>query len=435
MSLTLVEEKELALTDRHVLRVLRPGFSSDGLRETQLASLRRFIVNSSDSQEIIRAMVSGLRFVDSLDALPAAQDGVITLNGGAWMLTQFVDLVGNRIEYSSDTVILGTSSETAGITSTGLGAGQALISGGASLPMQNIRITVPAGAKAFNLVATGPLSALDWKAVNVVGGEVGLISGFSNFVMNDSAFLSAFGLVFGGSIGTVAFETVLFSVQGGTMIQVPASVTITRRLRIIYSSFVVPPGSTGLDVSVSASVPVEGHILDAVNFSGGGTYTAGVASTDNKARWENCRGIPNSGQLGHYTMTGNAVATDIITQNVAVKVAGTTTNQAATQKFTHTDNRLTYTGALTRLFRMGASASMTGTSNNVVALYVAKNGSLVGGSANLVTIGAAGRAENAQSQAIVELGTGDFIEAWVANTSANADITVVELSVIADALN
>lgn len=391
--------------------------------------LVRFLVPGS-------ADANGYTQVSAVSDFPEPVNGVITLNGGAWLITHFLDLEGNRIEYVGDTAILGTSSETAGLTSTGLAPGAALITGGASLPIQNLRLTVPTGCKAFSLTAAGPTSALDWRALNVVGGEVGTISGFSNFIMQDSAFLSgAHGLVFDGTFGTIAFETVIFSLPAGTMITIPSTATITRRFRLIYSSVIVTSGNTGISVSPSASIPVEGYILDTVNFSGGGTYTSGVTYSDNKALFRNCRGINNSGEFAHMTLNGNALATDIVSQGVAVKVAGATVLQSDTQKFSHSSNRLTYTGALTRSFKVFATASVNATANTRIGLYVAKGGTPITNSENYTTAGSTNRSENALTQTVVSLATDEYVEIFVENDSGVSDVTVTELSVIVEALN
>lgn len=366
--------------------------------------------------------------------LPAAQGGIIYLGTGEWKLTGHVDLQGDRIVFTDDAILRGTSSETASLTSTGLPAGQALLSSAYDLPMQDIQITAPAGTKAVDLVATDANRALDWRAVNFVDtNEIGRISGYSNFVMESSAFINAGGMTFEGTIGTIAFSTCLFTLPTGpgiTGLTIPAGLTISRRFRIIYSSFVVLAGNTGINFSTSASVPNESYILDTLNFSGGGTYLAGVLHSDNKARHENCRGVPNSGAVGHMTMSGNATVTDIISQGVAVKVAGTTVGEPITQQFTHTEGRLTYSGSRTRPFRVTITATMSAPANNVIGLYAAQNGNVVLNSENYTTANAGGRAENAQAQTVLQLATGDFVEAYVENDSAANDITVQQMSMI-----
>ena len=207
-------------------------------------------------------------------------------------------------------------------------------------------------------------------------------------------------------------------------------------MRVSYSSFVVTGAGVALDVSTSASVPVEGYVLDTCNFSGGGTYVQGVQHDDNKARWTENRGIQNSAALTGYYMQGNATATVISATGAPVKVAGTTTETTISQRFTvSTTNRATYDGAITRDFKVTAVCSFTSGNNNQVDVYVAKNGSVLNESETYVTTNAAGRLENGTVQVLTELQDTDYIEIWVENNTAVTNITVEDLNVIIEALN
>lgn len=87
--------------------------------------------------------VDGLVFVDGVDKLPAAVAGARTLAAStAYYFTTEVDLEGDRLVLSDSTVLLGTSSETAILKSTGLDVDTPLLtmeSGGPN-PIQNLRI-------------------------------------------------------------------------------------------------------------------------------------------------------------------------------------------------------------------------------------------------------------------------------------------------------
>lgn len=380
------------------------------------------------------AMDQKLIFVSTKDDFPAAVLGVITLLADiTYFITDTIDLAGDRLVCSSNTTIIGGSSENCGIKSTGLSASAALITSAWSLPIRNIFIT---HGTALSLdAAANPNQALDWFGVNFVDCNiVGTIANYNNFIMTDASLLNSSGLSFDGTIGTVAFVQCLFDNRtAGTAISILSSAVITRRIRITYSSFVAGVGETALNASVSASIPIEGYILDTINFSGGGTYITGVQSDDNKALFVNCRGISNSATIANYSMQNNAVATNIVTQGVAVKVAGTTTLDLGS-KFSHTDNRATYQGALSQTVLITAVLSMTAGNNLQIGVYVAKNGSLITQSENYGTTSGSGRAENVPVQAIITMNTGDFIEIWVENASSNADVTVAYINVIARAI-
>lgn len=372
-------------------------------------------------------------FVSGLSDLPQPIGGVITLaDGVTYDFTQEVDLLGDRLVGGRNTTILGASSESAKILSTGL-IGTALITSNYTMPIRHITLEADI---IFDLDANGnPFQALDWYGVNLVSDNIGRIADYSNFVASSMAFLGASGLVFDGTFGTVAFSASLFIGSTGTTIAIPATATISTRFRIIYSSVVTGSGLTGIDVSSSASIPVEGYILDTVNFSGAGTATSGVQYNDNKARFLECRGVINSASITGYYMNGNATATTIVATGTPVKVAGTTTTMSISQRFTNTDNRATYSGEIARDFKILVSLTLTSGNNNQIGVYIAKNGVVLNDSEMYVTANTAGRVENAVCQALTMLSNGDYIEVFVENNSAIIDVTVSDLSCITEALN
>jgi hypothetical protein len=375
-------------------------------------------------------------FVSVKNNLPIPSGGIITLLANyTYLFTAVVDLTGDRLLCASNTAILGFSSENCRIKSTGLSAGTALITSAWSLPIRNI--TIEHGT-AISLDATANVNqALDWFGVNFTDcATVGTITTYNNFIATDCAFLNSQGLTFDGTIATIGFISTIFdNTTSGTSIIIPATLTLSRRLRIIYSSFISEAGETALNVSASATIPVEGYILDTINFSSGGTYIAGVQYNDNKSLFVNCKGISNSGNIGQYYMTANATTTTIGVINTFVKVAGTTITGSFIEKFTHTDNRLTYNGALTGFYKITSIVSLTSGNNNVVQLRVGLNGTTSVPSTSQTTTSGAGKSENVTCSDIVSLNTNDYIEIFTANTTGTNNITVSEVNVIIERLN
>jgi len=380
--------------------------------------------------------INGIVFVSSKDDLPTPVSGVIYLDDETtYFITTDVDLDGDRIVAGQDTSIIGGSSESCVLRSTGL-TGVALITSLWSLPMRNVSVTADV---ALDLDASGnPGAALDWFGVNFVDcPTIGTVANYANFIAQDCGFLNSAGMSFEGSIGTVGFSQCIFDVSSGdTMLSLAASATITRRFRIIYSAFVAQTGETCLDVDVSSNIPVEGYILDTVSFSGGGTYVSGVQHTDNKALWVNNKGINNSASLGFMTMSTNVTPTVVAEANVAYKAAGTTTLDSVTQKFEMPlDNRLSYVGAITRHFKVTVTATLSAGNNQRIGIYVAKNGSVLTNSENYSTTNASSRVENMSCQTIVELQSGNYVEVFVENDTHATNIVVERMSVIVEALN
>jgi hypothetical protein len=385
-----------------------------------------------------------IEFIDKVEDFPAPVSGVITLlDNQTYFVTTTVDLLGARIVCGQNTTIIGGSSENCFLKSTGLSAATALITSQYSLPMRNISIT---HGTALDLNGAGtPTAAIDWFGVNFTdcnssggGSGVGTIQNYSNFIMSDCALLNSSGMTFNGTIGTVGFVQCLFSgVAAQTTLNFPSTLTITRRIRVTYSSFVSISAGTAINVSTSAVIPVEGYILDTVNFSGGATYTAGVQFNDNKALFTNCKGIGNSAEIGQCYYTNNTTQNGIATTGVFEKIVGTTTASPVNQKFGHTNNRLTYTGGITRSFRVTASCSAQAITTNATIILVraAKNGTTIAESESQATTSSTGRNENFYSQAIVELTTNDFLELFIANSTNANNLLVTELNMIVEALN
>jgi len=382
--------------------------------------------------------VNNIDFVYSKSDFPDPTEGVIILeNDRTYFITTNIDLTGDRLVGGSNTTILGASSENCSLTSTGLGVGVPLFETTWTTPIRHITFKDVDTAISIDGTINPPV-ALDWTGVNFLNvPNVGTINTCDNFIFSKGALLSSKGLVFTGSVGTIGIDNSIFVGNGsiGNILQIDTSATITRRFRLIYSSVVAFGSTVGIDVNTSATVPTEGYILDTVNFSGGGTYVSGVGYLDNKVRWSNSRGIINTSEIGNYYMSDNVTPTVISSSAVPVKALGTTTANAINQKFTHTDNRLTYVGGLDRDFQVSSTMTFVTGSNKVVGMYVAKNGVIIPSSEMYAASGASGRAESIHIQTILDMTNGDYIEIWIENETDTTDITVEFLNVIVKSLN
>jgi len=382
--------------------------------------------------------VDNFVFVASKDDLPAAVSNVITLaDDVTYYFTTTVDLTGDRLVGGQNTVILGSSSENSRIKSTGLGVGVPLFYTEWTTPIRHV--TFQDVDTALHIVGNvNPPVALDWTGVNFLNvPNIGLIDTCDNWIYSKGAILNSQNLQFSGTVGTVGVDNSIFVGTGspGNILDILSTCTITRRFRLIYSSMVVFGATVGINVDASATIPTEGYILDTINFSAGGTYLSGVSYTDNKTRFVNSKGIENTAEIGNFYMLNNATATVISGSGVPTKVLGTTTPNAINQKFSHSDNRLTYTGGLIRDFQVSVTTSLTSGNNNVIGVYVAKNGTILTESEMYGTTSSAGRAESISCQTILEMEENDYIEIWVENNTATQDITVEYMNVIIKSLN
>ena len=370
-------------------------------------------------------------FVSNKNDFPTAVGGVITLaDNVTYFITTTIDLLGDRLVCGVNTTLIGGSSENCRIKSTGLAT--ALITSNYSLPIRNITIEA---ALALNLDGDGTTTALDWFGVNFTDcAVIGTIKDYTNFIMSDCAFLNSGGMTLDGSIGSIAFSSCLFDCNASnTAFIIPATANITRRFRIIYSSFIVLSGETGINVSASATISDERYILDTVNFSGGGTYLSGLGVTSNKALFINCVGITNSAVNGQIYMQGNTTATTVSVTNTFYKVAGTTTASVDNSKYLMPlNNRLTNDAAVTRKYLIQCILSFAGTSNDVYqfGFYDSKLGTIRTPSKTKSTSNSNGRNESVSFGCVVSHVAGDYLEIHGTNNSGSRNFTVTDMNFI-----
>jgi hypothetical protein len=371
-------------------------------------------------------------FVNQKSDLPTAISGVITLvDNVTYFFTTTVDLLGSRLVCGVNTTILGGSSENCRIKSTGLAT--ALITSNYSLPIRNITLE---SVFVLDLDGDGVTTALDWFGVNFTDCDViGTIKDYSNVILSDCAFLNAGGLTFDGTIGTISINGSLIDCNSGsTAIILPATLSITRRFRVTYTSFIVLSGETGINVDAGVTwLADERYILDTVNFSGGGTYTSGIGVASNKALFINCVGISNSAVNGQIYMQGNATATTVSVTNTFYKVAGTTTASIDNSKYLMPlNNRLTNDATVTRKYLIQCVLSFTGTASDVYqfGFYDSKLGTLRTPSKTKSTSNSNGRNENVSFACVVSHVAGDYLEIHGTNNSGSRNFTVTDMNFV-----
>ena len=353
------------------------------------------------------------------------------VHGTSYIIATTVDLEGCYLDAGDGIVaVVGISSETSGLISTGLDPSIALIQGSNTLPMRDLFITHGTGV-ALDATASGnPDAALDWSAVNFVNCPiVGTIVGYANFIQVESAFLNSGLFTFGNLSGTVGFSGTLFTPPPNVnMLLIDPAATIGRRFRIIYSPMVLIGTSVGITARPSNFPINETFILDTVSFSGPGTPLAGISAVDNAALISNCGGVLNTANIIQYTMSNNAVPSAITIMGTFVKVAGATAVGALIRKFTHTNNRGTYVGSRIGYFQASVVLTITGAANKQYAVRVAKNGVVDPSSESKFTAPAGGRVENVTVQYIGELTETNYLEVWIAGVDTTTDPTVVDMN-------
>ena len=269
---------------------------------------------SNTTQLLREVQPTNLVFVQSKDDFPPAVNGVITLEPNkGYYVTQAVDLLGDRIVTANEkNTILGTSSETSFLTSTGLGADVPFIYSNYTLPIT--RITVHDVSYGFYIDDSGgetaPL-AIDWDKFNIVDvpyiGEIGTVD---NFIVTNSAFLRSLDIKFTGTVGTIGFSDSLFTTDGpgsaGALIDI-SDAFIFRRFRMNFCSMVAYASTSPIRFYPS-DISDETFILNTVNFAGGNTID-GVDHTNIVSKFTDCTGaIQNSASIADSYIVDNDVS-------------------------------------------------------------------------------------------------------------------------------
>ena len=381
--------------------------------------------------------LGGTRYVVEVSSktdLPTAIGSVITLlDDLTYLFSTDIDLMGDRLVLGSDTTVTGTSSENASITSTGLGVGVALITSVWTNPIKFI--TFKDVDTALDYDGFGNAVALDWNGVNFLNvPNIGTIKDVDNFIFLNGAFLNSKGMLFDGTISTIAFSgsSLIGDGLAGDLIKVLSTCIITKRFRSTYSSVVASALTTGINVDASATIPDEAFILDTIIFSGGGTYLAGLDETSNKSLFIKCKPIINTFVNGQLYMQGNATITPIAVAGTFYKVLGTTTASDENSKFLHTNNRLTCDAIISRKYLIQCALNFSSGNNKECnfGFYDSSLASVRLPSRTKSTSNASGKAENVSFNCVVNCVAGDYFEIWCANVTDTTGITVTDMNFV-----
>lgn len=399
-------------------------------------SFNHLQINGEYSKQITMAFSTyGIyTVVKNLNDFPAPVAGVITLpNNTTWIIIGAVN-IGSNVIACQNATILGESNVISSITSSS--ATTAVITCTGSLAVRTIALNCSGAANVFACNGTGTSTVL-LNQVIIDGCKVGTMQNQAYLIMHTCIITNITGgLTLDGAWTSLIIESSTFSTvtSGVTILTIPSTASFTSRIRMT-ATFSVATGATAINLSTSATLLTESYIAHLCQFRGLGTYLTGVQPDDSKALFKLCRGVNNSSTIGQYYMTNNATATTNPGLGIFAKIAGTTTVDAI-ERFTHTNNRLTYTGMQTQRFLVFVLASITTNSGNEVAVRVAKNGTTIASSENSVTAAGATTFIQVGCQVYITLATNDYIEAFTANTSSGGNnVTVRFLNVAVNAIS
>jgi hypothetical protein len=93
-------------------------------------------------------------------------------------------------------------------------------------------------------------------------------------------------------------------------------------------------------------------------------------------------------------------------------------------------NRITYTGPLTKVPTVLATANLQGPAQATLQLQVRRNGELVPGAAKKARLPQGATLGFIAVAANIELQQGDYVELWVANLTGPQDVTVTDATLV-----
>ena len=137
--------------------------------------------------------------------------------------------------------------------------------------------------------------------------------------------------------------------------------------------------------------------------------------------------------INYFDFSSGSV-TNIVASNTWYKLNTSTTQGFSRDGLVHSTNRVTWTGATTRVFKLEGIVSVESGNNNQIHVAFFKNGELHPCSEQDVTTSGSGRASNIAFHCLIQLAQNDYIEVWVKNASGTTGITLDNVNVIVSQL-
>jgi hypothetical protein len=377
----------------------------------------------------VSSRANGTIIVQSLADLPAPAGGAITLEKGKnYIFSGVVNISPNYINLNG-AIVQGHSPLTDVILSTVAGA--VLRSTGEAVHVQQITIAPGSGAtQAFNFTdATGThtcaiLTGTSVRDLSTGTLGVGQITGFRDIILLNTLWDTRSGVKIGGNVGGFTFAyNIIHGITSGSAIQFVAGLN-ANDINISNNQFVYTT-QPGITLDPGATVDF-GRVIANI-FRGITNYTVGFNSYSPGWEMSLNTGLPNSRSYGYLYMDGNVTTTVFPGTGTFTKVAGTTTLVTG-QKFTASNNRLTYTGKrpiTARVFIVIGARSPASSADYSIAL--AKNGSPI--TAPTSSLGPL--ANNQGFQIVLEtevsLVTNDYVEVFIRSNVISTNLTVPDL--------
>tara|TARA_R110000772_G_scaffold145504_1_gene255492 strand:+ start:32492 stop:33727 length:1236 start_codon:yes stop_codon:yes gene_type:complete len=339
---------------------------------------------------------------------------------GLVMLNGTIDLVDKAVRVSTGTVLRGLADAT-------------LVSTNASGVVRATNISSAVILREFNVVAsagpcfvlTGTITyQLNMFFIGMFGVKSAIITGFNVQGIKGCFNQCADGITFAGTTTKVfVSESPFYDVTGSAITFDAALITDVVDIETSFFKF----DSPGVAITAEVGYTVREGLIRGSLATGTSIPLVGLSSSDLNWRMTNNTGIADSRVVGGFYLS-TAVETVISATSTPVKVLGTTLGLSLNQRFTATNNRLTYTGVKPSTSVFMGNFTVDSGNNVVLNFYIAKNGVVLPESQSRVRVGSGADERAGSLNKIVELVTGDYVEIWAENVDSTANLTCLSLS-------
>lgn len=373
-------------------------------------------------------IAANIVYVDSLGDLPSPSGGGIALDATKlYIFSGFVNISPYYLNLNGAS-LRGMDPGRDGIMSSV--AGGILRSTNVSVYMDNLAvIPLSTSTKAYDFSdATGTkfcnlFSGCSVVEVGIPSLGVGQVSGFNAITIALNYWSCKDGIKVTGNVGKFTSSyTFITNITSGSGIEFLAGLTINDI--DLSNNYFIYSGATG--VKVNAGAVIDRGRMTTNMFRGVGTYLTGFNSYSPAWQMVSNTNIPNSRSFCFAYMNGNVTATSLPVVGTYYKISGTTT-VSKQQKFTGTNNRLTYIGKepiTSKIIAVIGARAPANSSDFTIA--IAKNGVIVP-----FPNGSMSPSTNNQSFQItliteMDLQTNDYIEIFIKTNNNNTNTLTIE---------
>jgi len=203
---------------------------------------------------------------------------------------------------------------------------------------------------------------------------------------------------------------------------------------VLFDRLNLSTGASGIAFDVDSAITAPSIFFNTIAYTGGTFFDAtGLDKTDDPIDVNDVQTITDSTVIGELFMNSNATVTDIVTQDVPVLLAGTTTG-GTVERMTATNQTLTYNGTKTIIAEVEAEIQVTvdvATEGEQYTMYIAIDGVVQTNTAFTQTFGTAiGIAPISpifKPAGYLSVDTGETIQVFVESNSGIVDITATSM--------